>query len=124
MSPTPAWRRYLRFFRTDVRADVDDELEFHLEMMASRYVADGTSPEQARARALDEFGDLGRARHLCEEIGRQRQRRHEWGEMLDSIARDVRFSVRGLRRSAGFTAAIVLTLALGIGASTAIFTIV
>jgi len=124
MSQMPAWRRYVRFLRPDVRADVDDELEFHLEMMASRYIADGISPEQARARALDEFGDLGRARHLCEEIGQKRQRRHEWGEMLDSIARDVRFSVRALRRSAGFTAAIVLTLALGIGASSAIFTIV
>ena len=120
----PVWRRYLRFIRADVRADVDDELEFHLDMIAAKHVANGVSPDRARARALEEFGNLAAARRRCEQIGRERQRRHEWGEMLDSILKDLRFAVRSFRRSPGFTVAIVLTLALGIGASTAIFTIV
>lgn len=120
----PVWRRYLRFVRADVRADVDDELEFHIEMIAARHIANGVSPDHARARALEEFGDLAGARHQCEAIDKQRQRRHEWSEMLDSILKDVRFSVRALRRSPGMAAAIVLTLALGLGASTAIFGIV
>jgi putative ABC transport system permease protein len=120
----PIWRRYLRFFRTDVRADVADELEFHIEMIAARHIANGMAPGEARQRAREEFGDFDRARRLCEGIGAERERRHEWAELIDSIRSDVRFAFRGLGRSPGFTVAIVLTLALGIGASTAIFTIV
>jgi predicted permease len=121
---TPVWRRYLRLRGTDVRADVNDELEFHVEMIASRLVAGGMSPDAARVRAQAEFGDIERARQLCESIGAGQARRHEWAELFDSVAKDVRFAVRTLARAPGFTAAIVLTLALGIGASTAIFTIV
>src|SRR6185503_16943133 len=123
-SSTPAWRRYLRLRGTDVRADVADELEFHIEMIAARHIANGVAPDIARAQARREFGDIERARQLCEGIGAERERRHEWRELLDSVGNDVRFALRTLGRSPGFTAAIVLTLSLGIGASTAIFSIV
>ena len=123
-SSTPAWRRYLRLRGTDVRADVADELEFHIEMIAARHIANGVPPDIARVQARREFGDIERARQLCEGIGAERERRHEWRELLDSVGNDVRFALRTLGRSPGFTAAIVLTLSLGIGASTAIFSIV
>jgi len=58
----PAWRRYLRLRGADVRADVADELEFHIEMIAARHVANGVSPDEARDRARVEFGDIERAR--------------------------------------------------------------
>jgi len=120
----PVWRRYLRFRGSDVRADVADELEFHIEMIADRLIQQGMAPDRARARAREEFGDFERARALCEGIGADQARRHEWGELLDSLAKDVRFAFRSLRRAPGFAATIVFTLALGIGASTAIFSIV
>ena len=122
--PVPVWRRYLRLRGTDVRADVADELEFHIEMIAERLIEQGVAPDRARARAREEFGDFERARALCEGIGAEQARRHEWGELLDSLATDVRFAFRSLRRAPGFAATIVITLALGIGASTAIFSIV
>jgi predicted permease len=123
-SMSPMWRRYLRLLRNDVRADVSDELEFHIEMIAARHVAAGMSPDEARARARKDFGNIERARRECEDIGAERERRHEWSELLASMWHDARLGVRSLGRSPGLTTAIVLTLALGIGASTAIFSIV
>jgi putative ABC transport system permease protein len=123
-SSIPAWRRYVRLRGTDVRADVADELEFHIEMIAAHHIANGVAPHIARAQARREFGDIERARQLCEGIGADRERRHEWRELVDSMGKDVRFALRSLGRTPGFTVAIVLTLALGIGASTAIFSIV
>ena len=120
----PVWRRYLRLRGGDVRADVADELEFHIEMIAERLIGQGMAPDQARARAREEFGDFERARSLCEGIGAEMARRHEWAELLDSLAKDARLALRSLRRAPGFAATIVITLALGIGASTAIFSIV
>src|SRR4029079_17039608 len=90
-SDAPMWRRYLRLRGSDVRADVADELEFHIEMIVSRLVADGMAPDKARTRAREQFGDLERARRQCERIGAEQERRHEWAELFDSIVKDVRF---------------------------------
>jgi predicted permease len=114
----------MRLLRNDVRADISDELEFHIELIAARHLAAGMAPHEARAQAQVEFGDIERARRECEIIGAERERRHEWSELAASIWQDARLAVRTLARSPGLTTAIVLTLALGIGASTAIFSIV
>jgi putative ABC transport system permease protein len=123
-SPSPMWRRYLRLLRPDVRADVADEMEFHIEMIAAKHIAAGRSPDAARALAVREFGDMESAKRQCEAIGAEQERRHEWAEVVDSTAKDVRFALRSLARTPGFATALVLTLALGVGASTAIFTVV
>ena len=60
-------------------------------MIAERLIEQGVAPDRARARAREEFGDFERARVLCEGIGAEQARRHEWGEMFDSLAKDVRF---------------------------------
>jgi predicted permease len=122
--PVPAWRRYARFLRTDVRADVHDELEFHIAMIADRFITAGLAPDEARARARAEFGDIERARRLCEAIDSERTRRLGWTDWLASVRADARLALRTLARSPGLAVTIILTLVLGLGASTAIFSVV
>jgi putative ABC transport system permease protein len=117
-------RRYLRFFGPDPGADLDDELAFHIDMRVAEYVRLGMTDADARARVRDEAGDMDAARRECLAIDTRELRRQGMREALDTWARDVRVALRSLRRSPGYFAGVVATLALGIGATTAIYSVV
>jgi predicted permease len=122
--------RFRRYFRLDLHRDArleDDiaaELYFHVESRVDELVARGVRPDVARETALREFGDLQRISGACRDIGRQRERDMRIKEWLDSVVADIAFGWRSLRRAPGFAVVAVLTLALGIGATSAIFSVV
>lgn len=120
----PMWRRYLRFFGADPGADVDDELRFHLEERVDALVAAGWSEDAARREARRRLGDVeGIKRELTamgERTERSRQRRESWL----GAGRDARYAVRRLTTERGFALMALATLALGIGAAVAMFTVV
>jgi predicted permease len=104
------------FRRSAVERHLNDELQTFVEMSAAPRIRDGMAPDEARRLALLELGGMEQAKE------RVRTGRH--GASVDEVAQNVRYGLRGLARSPGFTAVVVLTLAFGIGANTAIFSII
>jgi hypothetical protein len=112
------WSRLRGTLRRDagLEREMEREMAFHLEMSTRRNVERGMTPQAAAREARLAFGSLEAAREDARQAHRAR--------LTENIVADVRFGVRALRRTPSFAVAAILTMALGIGASTAIFTVV
>jgi macrolide transport system ATP-binding/permease protein len=104
------------FRRSAVENELDDELQFHLDQQVEKHVRSGLTREEAIRQSRLEFGGLGHVKEDCRES--------RGITFLETTARDIRYTVRQLLRTPAFTATVLLTLALGIGANAAIFTLV
>ena len=127
MPRIPNLRRAFRFpwrGAAQTAREVDDELAFHLDMRAAELVAGGMAPDEARREARRQFGDLEYTRRYCEAQGARRERATRRTEYVAELRQDARYALRQLGRARSFALGAIGTLALGIGATTAIFSVV
>ena len=104
------------FRRRHVERELDDELRYHLDQLIAENIANGARPEEAGRLALLTMGGITQFQEECRDMRRV--------NFIDDLLRDLRYSGRSFRRNPGFAALVVLIMALGIGANTAVFSVV
>jgi predicted permease len=119
-------RRLLRLPRSPerIRADVEEELRFDIDMRAQDLVHRGVPPDAAHARAIAEFGDYDTTRRYCEELDMAAESDRRRSTLFSDLASDVAIAWRTMRRTPAFALVVITTLALGIGANTTVFSVV
>lgn len=110
------WLARLRFLLSRKPPSVEEEVRFYIEQSTQEKIAAWMTQEEARRRTLIEFGGVERAREECHE------QRPGW--LIETVAQDMRYALRGFRRNPLFAGTVIATLALGIGATTAVFSVV
>lgn len=119
----PAWRRYLRFWGSDPAADVDAELRFHIESRVAELLAQGMTDAEARRLTQLRFGDLEAIRQHCHQLSTASERERARSQWYADVRQDLRFALRQLLSTPAFSLVAALTIALGIGANSAIFSV-
>jgi len=119
-------KRSLRswLWRVPLDQEFDEEIALHIEMRTRELIADGMDPAEARALAIKRMGDVASLKRACVDLGRKRDREMRVTLWLEELKNDVKFAIRQLRAAPAFTLVATLTLALGIGANSAIFALV
>ena len=119
-------KRSLRswLWRIPIEQEIDEELDLHVEMRTREYIQRGVDPKTARELALRRMGDAASLKRTMAGVARKRDREMRLTLRLEELRDDLKFAFRQLKHSPGFALVATLTLALGIGANSAIFALV
>ncbi len=116
--------RYLRFFRPDIKTEVDDELSFHIDAKVEELVARGWTREAARLEAKKRFGDFETVQQVCRQLGTENEKRAQRAEYFLGWRQDIVYGLRQLLARWPTSLLAILMLGIGIGAVAAVFSIV